>query len=83
MQQWELARDAGNAAGAPRPVLPEPGQAVVVTVPCYICTTPLPYQSMRILRACPECARAIIGASAPTTTDNRTDEERRRDANAG
>jgi len=59
---WKLAHAAGDGANAPRPELPNPGEPVVILVPCYICASPLPYQQMRILRACPDCARHIAGA---------------------
>jgi ParB/RepB/Spo0J family partition protein len=62
VHHWKTAHAAGDGANAPRPEFPEPGQAIVVTLPCYICAIPLPYHQLRILRACPDCARSIAGA---------------------
>lgn len=76
-RQWELARDAGNADGAPRPELPIPGEPVVILVPCYICGSPHPYQVLRILRACGTCAQAIAGAAIPAPARDPLNDEPR------
>lgn len=60
--QWLLARSHGNAADAPRPEMPIPGQPVVIQIPCHVCNTPLAHDKLRILRICPECTHAIAGA---------------------
>jgi ParB family chromosome partitioning protein len=62
VNQWMLARAAGNAAIAPRPDMPTPGQPIIIQIPCYVCNTPLAHDKLRILRICPACTHELAGA---------------------
>jgi ParB family transcriptional regulator, chromosome partitioning protein len=58
VRQWQLAAELGNAHQAPKPQMPEPGQTLVVTMPCFACGAPHPYQDLRIIRMCTPCLTA-------------------------
>lgn len=62
VNQWLLARAAGDPANAPRPDMPLPGQPVIIQIPCYVCNVPMAHEKLRILRICPECTGALVGA---------------------
>lgn len=59
VRQWQLHEQLGATADAPRPEMPPPGEAVVVTMPCYICATPHPYQHLRVARICIDCTAQL------------------------
>lgn len=63
VNQWLLARAAGDAANAPRPDMPLPGQPIIIQIPCYVCNVPMVHDKLRILRVCPECTGALVGAA--------------------
>lgn len=81
VNQWCLAKAAGDGRQAPRPEMPLEGQPIIIQIPCYVCTTPFAHEHLRILRICPRCTAAIAGVGAashhdepqppatPTTTD--------------
>lgn len=57
-----------NDPAAP-PVIPptiEPGQPVVILMPCFLCGTPHPYQTLRIQRVCGGCTEQIEKAERTT-----------------
>lgn len=48
------------------PVMPptyEPGQPVIVLMPCFLCATPHPYQQLRIQRVCNDCTSQVENAA--------------------
>lgn len=59
VKQWQLTITLDPSADAPRPEMPEPGAPVVVTMPCYCCGDPHPYQFLRVARMCAPCAEVI------------------------
>lgn len=65
VRQWQLSQELGTGAAAPRPAMPEPGQQVVVNMPCYVCGDPHPYQDLRITRICGGCILALNQHDAP------------------
>jgi ParB family chromosome partitioning protein len=52
---WETQQMHNPAEKAPLPVMPDAGQEVVVTMPCYLCGTAHPYQQLIIARVCRAC----------------------------
>lgn len=67
VRAWATARDAGDGAAAPRPAIPEPGQPIVITMPCYSCGNTHPVTALRIVRVCPQCARALADLTTTET----------------
>jgi len=49
---------AGDASPALLPALPEPGQKVIISMPCWLCGKPHDYTTMTITRIGP-CCRAM------------------------
>jgi ParB family chromosome partitioning protein len=75
VRQWELARDRGEGATAPRPDPFVAGQAVVVMIPCCRCGVAQRHDHMRILRACAACTHAIAGSGSDPAGVRMTDAE--------
>jgi ParB family chromosome partitioning protein len=69
VENWKIARDTGHPDTAARPPMPEPGQPIVITVPCHICADLMPYHTARIVRLCADCLHRITDATAPATTE--------------
>lgn len=55
VRQWQLAGELGDQGAAPLPEMPEPGQPITVTMPCYVCGEAHPYQELRVTRVCGGC----------------------------
>lgn len=70
VRQWQLAVELGAAATAPRPALPEPGQQIEVTMPCFVCGQPHPYQALRVYRVCNSCNQELAKPSSSTPVLN-------------
>lgn len=68
VRHWELAQQPGSNVIAILPPMPEPGQPVVVTMPCHICGHPHPYQELRVTRVCGDCTR-LLESGLPTPAD--------------
>lgn len=66
VRQWQLAVELGNGAAAPRPEMPEPGQPITVTMPCWVCAQPHPYEQLRVFRVCRDCTIELQEKAAAT-----------------
>lgn len=71
VRQWQLAAELGFATAAPKPPMPEPGQPITITMPCWICNAAHPYDQLRVFRVCNECTAELttkaLSAVTPTT----------------
>lgn len=59
VQEWEDARDRGEAANAPLPPPHLDGQPITMIMPCYACHQPHEVYAMRIIRVCTECDEIV------------------------
>ena len=55
VNQWEAQQLHNPAEKAPLPVMPDAGQEVIVTMPCYLCGTAHDYRQLIIARVCKTC----------------------------
>lgn len=55
VNQWELQQLNSPSEQAPRPEMPDAGQEIVITMPCYLCGDAHPYQQLIIARVCRAC----------------------------
>jgi ParB family chromosome partitioning protein len=63
VSEWELACARGEADSAPRPVVGDAQQPMIIQIPCYTCHTPTDHREMEIVRLCKGCAAEIRRAS--------------------
>ena len=55
VNSWESQQLNNPAEKAPLPAMPDAGQEVIVTMPCYLCGTPHDYRQLIIVRVCRAC----------------------------
>ena len=55
VNSWETQQLNNPAEKAPLPAMPDAGQEIVITMPCYLCGTAHPYQQLIIARVCRAC----------------------------
>jgi ParB family chromosome partitioning protein len=56
---WEAEQAAHPGAPPPAPAMPEPGEQIVVTMPCAACGAVHPHRELYIIRICEACADAL------------------------
>jgi ParB family chromosome partitioning protein len=63
VRQYIASKALNPTAAAPLPTPPEPGQAVIIKMPCFLCGAEHDYTNLLIRRACPPCVRAVEAAA--------------------
>jgi ParB/RepB/Spo0J family partition protein len=63
--QWAAAAAAGDGATAPLPPMPDPGQPITITIPCFRCGNTHDYRKCVIVRICPPCIEELAHGPTP------------------